>query len=842
MPGDDTVPVEHPLRERIAWYAFAAFVTCLVIFFGMRLDVVSLRAPLSYGGGTSGGKGDFGYAVYGSAPQLPDVMLILPMVKATLERGSHWRNERMGYPGILELYDFPVIDHLHFWCIWLLGQIDWYAFPAFAVLLAAPFLTRVTGRKEAGIGAAFALAIGAYLAIHSLLGEHARIWNYVEVYNAYYLLTYPLTTLTAMYAYRRLGLSLPMSAVGGLLYSVLPYHFLRGESHYFLSAYWLVPLSWLPALDMCRGSLPFFRLEPGGTKRLELLRPASLGQVALAAATASAGAYYAFFACMIYGIAGAYQSFAMRSLKPAVSGVLLAGCVGAFGIANHLPAMLHSREFGRNAVTERLADDAERYGLKFAHLVLPVDGHNFIGFSRTKTMYNALDRPVQTENTCATLGLVGTAGLLVLFVALVDPRRRVWPYGPLAAITAALFLYGTVGGFSAVFNLLVFDQVRCPNRISIYMAFVCLFAALRPLDRFLASRTGRAKRLRYPAIAGLAFLGVADQTPSAWFSDHIVQITHENAARFREDRAFFTRMEERMPPGAKIFCMPYMRFPEEPPLNEMNTYEHARGYLHTSSLVWSYGAMKQREADAWQENVYHGARDQIIRRLAARGFDGIFLDKRGYVVDKAHHAEQMFADLKSGAESNGRVKLPVLQHPDGQQVFLDIRPYCDWLQSQDPVQFELWANEERDWVSLTWIRGSFSPEGYGLQHMHRWMYDSTTAMIVNPSGRVRTFRLSAAFGTEFGGKFAIALDGGAILRVAPDSEETPWRESFAIEQQKSDLDQPKKMLGDAKEYVLKIPPGRHMVKFRCTPPPFFLPNDSRPICYYMIDLKFFEVK
>jgi hypothetical protein len=841
MPGDDTVPAEPSIRERLAWYALAVFATCITIFGGMRLDAVSLRAPLSYGGGTSAGKGDFGYAVYGSAAQLPDVLLIMPMVKATLERGSHWRNERMGYPGILELHDFPVIDHLHFALIWLLGQVDWYAFPAFALLLLAPWLMRITGRRFAGIGAAIALAFATYFSVHALLGEHARIWNYVEVYNGYYLLTYPLTTLTAMYAYRRLGLSLPMAGVGGLLYSVLPYHYLRGESHYFLAAYWMVPLSWLPALDLCRGSLPFFRNEPGGTKHFEPFRPAAGRQVILAACTASAGAYYAFFACMIYGFTGAYQAFATRSVKPFVSGMLLAAWVGVFGIVNHFPAILHSREFGRNAVTERLADDAERYGLKFAHLVLPVDGHNSIWFSRQKSRYNAVDRPVQTENTCATLGFVGTAGLFVLFAALVDPRRRGWPYGPLAVITAALFLYGTVGGFSSVFNLLVFDQVRCPNRISIYMAFVCLFAALLPVDRFLLSRTGRAKHLRYPAIAAIGILGVIDQTPSAWFSNHIVLITHENAARFREDRTFFTRIEERMNPGAKIFCMPYMRFPEEPPLNEMNTYEHARGYLHTGTLVWSYGAMKQREADAWHENVYHGARDQIIRRLVVRGFDGIFMDKRGYVVDKAHHAEQMFADLKAGAESNGRVKLPVIHHPDGRQSFLDIRPYRDWLQAQDPEQFERWAKEEREWVPLTWLRGSFSPEGYGLQNLHRWMYESTTAMIVNPSDRDRTFRFSATFGTDFGGPFEITLDGGAIRRVGPGGEE-PWRDAFTIEQKESDADQPKKRFGESRDYLLKVPPGRHTLTFRCTPPPYFLPIDSRPICYYLADVKFFELK
>src|SRR5262249_46607939 len=155
-------------------------------------------------------------------------------------------NERMGAPGILELHDFPVIDHLHFFLIWLLGQ--W-------------------------------------------------VTNLALLYNLYFLLTFPLTTLTAMIAFRHLRLTLPAAAVGGLLYSFLPYHYQRWENHYFLAAYWLVPLSVLPALAICRGTFPFFDRQPDGTWRRRLLSWRSLGLVVLGVATASSGAYYAFFTC-----------------------------------------------------------------------------------------------------------------------------------------------------------------------------------------------------------------------------------------------------------------------------------------------------------------------------------------------------------------------------------------------------------------------------------------------------------------------------------------------------------------------------------------------------------------
>ena len=77
-----------------------------------------------------------------------------------------------------------------------------------------------------------------------------------------------------------------------------------------------------------------------------------------------------------------------------------------------------------------------------------------------------------------------------------------------------MVLFGLVGGFGAVFNLLVFDQIRAWGRVCVYLAVVCLFAALWPLDRFLVTRTGRAKRLRVPVWAAVFAVGFFDQNPA----------------------------------------------------------------------------------------------------------------------------------------------------------------------------------------------------------------------------------------------------------------------------------------------------------------------------------------
>ncbi|HEV3385096.1 MAG TPA: hypothetical protein VG097_09780, partial [Gemmata sp.] len=404
--------------ERFAWYSGSALLSCVLIFAGLRLDQADLKAPFYY---------DL------------DSLLILPMVKSTVERGfgGHWRTERLGAPGILELHDFPVIDHMHFFLIWLLSKV---------------------------------------------------VPNVIMLYNLYFLLTFPLTTFTAMIAFRHLRLTMPAAAVGGLLYSFLPFHYQRWENHYFLAAYWMVPLSLLPALAICKGELPFFRKLTGDCYQSRLVSWTSLGYAILGLAIASSGAYYAFFTCAFIAFAAVHNFVVSRKYQAVTSAAAIIALIVAFGVVNHLPTLYYQSEYGRNPVTERSPGDADRFGLKITHLILPIEDHNLRLFARYKWYYNSPDRPVENENRSAALGLVGVVGLFGLVVSLLLPYRLGWPYGALAGMTVFGVLLATIGGFGSVFNLFVTAQIRSYNRISVFIAFLCFFATLWAIDRFLVER------------------------------------------------------------------------------------------------------------------------------------------------------------------------------------------------------------------------------------------------------------------------------------------------------------------------------------------------------------------
>ena len=254
MPGPPAPPA-RPLRglcSELAWHLAAVLATTLLLVVGLRLDQAHFDAPFTY---------DY------------DALLILPFVKEVVEGGSHWHTPRLGAPGEQELYDFPVIDHLHLAVVWALGRV-----------FTSP----------------------------------------VVVFNAFYLLTYPLTAATTVAVARRFGLSGPAAVTAGVLYAFQPYHYLRGQTHYFLAAYYVVPLAVMLMLDLCLGRLPFFPAAPAGGRRFSLRDRDTVVAGLVALATSAAGAYYAFFTCALVMAAGLYGAVKSRSAAALASAALAA--------------------------------------------------------------------------------------------------------------------------------------------------------------------------------------------------------------------------------------------------------------------------------------------------------------------------------------------------------------------------------------------------------------------------------------------------------------------------------------------------------------------------------------
>jgi len=727
-----TAPVEPPCRwwHSALGYLTVVAVTVGLLVAGMHLHRADFSSPFAYDS---------------------DALLILPMAKAVVERGSHWRNERLGAPGIQELHDFPVVDHLHFAGIWLIGQFT-------------P--------------------------------------NAVVAFNLYYLLTFPLTAVVTMAVFRRFGISVLLAGAAGLLYAFQPYHYLRGEVHYFLSAYYVLPLAMMVALWTCLGTLPFFPTASDGSRRFRLRDRRGWAAVVIALLTASAGAYYAFFSCAVLAAAGVYGWAAVGTWRAAAAAGLVIAAVAVGGVANHLPTFAYHAKYGDNTrPTTRLTEEAELYGMKLAQLVLPVAGHNWQPLNRLRAEYDSRDaRPCQNENEFSPLGLIGTVGLIGLLVSVFLPGRRPGVLRAVAGLTLFSVLLGTMGGVGSLYAQLVSPQVRCFNRVSIVIAFFALFTVAWVLNRWV----GRRPRVGLAVAVLLIGVGLWDQLNNQWFRPTgYAQAMEATAEKYRTDRAFFEEVEERLAdvPDAEaaVFTFPYVQYPEATPVEGVAAYDHVRGYLHTRRLRWSFGAMAHREWD----NVLRVVSDQPPPRMLARlirlGFRGLLLDRRGLPPARCAAFEEELRRALGGGER--------VCHPDGRLVFYDLRSYAAAvIGSSGREAFDRAAAAERERVSVLWLKGFFCYQPVGKENHGRLARKAAQIVFVNPTDTPRVVRIRFMLATLSDEPTAVTFAGDI------------WSEEFPV-------------VADGRAVVversLTVPPGHHRVNVRARPPAGFYTPDSR---------------
>jgi phosphoglycerol transferase len=470
-------------------------------------------------------------------------------------------------------------------------------------------------------------------------------------FNLYYLLGFPLAAMTCLFALRRFQVSYPSAIAAALLYAFTHYHFFRGEEHLFLASYYVVPLSVMVVLWVYLGRLtwPFQHAspdEPGAPGRF-------WGSLAIALVQASAGVYYAFFACYLLLVAGGGAALRQRSLRSLAPAAALIAVTSFGGLANMAPNLLYRYRHGANPeVAKRDLNDAEIHSLKIGQMLLPAPRHRLAKWAHARQKYDATPLSAGEKQGCA-LGLIGSAGFLFLLGALLRSRGRSGEpqlIDGLAALNVFSLLLAVNGGFGTLIALLVSPQLRGYNRISIYIALFALFAAALGCDRLLAWQAKRG-RTRWPlhlALAAVVALGIVDQSGRGRVPDYAGL-----KARFVNDAEFVARIEAALAPGDMVFQLPYFPFPEHPPVGGVECYDLARPYLHSHGLHWSYAAMKGREVDLWQREVQAKPAGELVSALAAKGFRGIYIDRQGYADRGAELESRLEAllgapPLKSG--------------------------------------------------------------------------------------------------------------------------------------------------------------------------------------------------
>ena len=673
------------------------------------------------------------------------------------------------------------------YCVFMKGVVDggWFLHND---LLGAPFGADL---HDFPVNDTFSLAIVKLL---SLFTE-----DYPLIFNLFFLLNYPLTLIITYLVFRHFQLSPVVSIFGGLLYTFLPYHYTRAIGHIFYSVYYAVPLMTMVLLWVAMGTL----------KVQDLFSLAGLRQnkgkwliclLTCFLISSTGGFYYVFFGLFLLGIVALAVIIRERTWRAALTPGIIAATILLVLTINVLPNLLYYAKFGRIETIVRSPSDAEYGGLKISTLLLPVQYHVIDTFSAVKT--SSLSAPLTTENQDSTLGILGSAGFLFLLgYLLFRPRETLPPkLAPpfpllthLSVLNLAAVLLATIGGFGSLFALLVWAQIRGYNRITVYIAFFSLFALCLLLD-YGAQRYSqqRWQRMSFPILLSVILgLGLVDILGAFHLRNREGVEEH-----FTNDRDFVKAIEAQLLPQAMIFQLPYAPFPESRGAHRMEDYDHVRGYFHSNRLRWSFGAMKGRPADLWQQSIAAQPVSEMLESLAKAGFSGIYVDRFGY-EDQGRKIEAELAQrLGSASLVSRNQRLSFFNLATFRQRLQDRYTAADWRAEQDKVLHP---------PLMLWEKGFYGLET-GQNESWRWSKASATAKLINPSAQPKEMVFAASFAALAAGNLEI--------------QSALWQETVRLSTTPTPYSK-----------TIAVPPGEHLIRFQSDVPRLRVPNDDRELIF-----------
>ena len=490
--------------------------------------------------------------------------------------------------------------------------------------------------------------------------------------NAFFLLGFPMVSGAAYAVLRGFGISRPVALVGGVVYCALPYHFLRSEGHLYLGNYFMVPGACWLILRTLLGEPLLMRREEGGGRVRRWLTPVTVGTVLAVIAVGGATLYYVVFTVLIVGSAALVRAVAAGSPKKALPGLAVAAALGVLLIVDISPALIYQHQHGPNpAAATRQAFESEIYSGSLIQTVLPVPGHRVDALARLQQRFQA------TTLTHGEVGMqIGLLLSLSLFGLLITLLARAVSARPSMTLRARLagaaavglliaFLFDTFGGLGSLMATLISPQIRAWNRLTPFIAFFALVGLVLALEvgmGWLRARAGARDRRAggtVPVLVALLVGVVAlwDQTSPVFVPDY-----KANAASWRSDTRFVSTMEHTLPENAMVLQLPLHPFPEVVGDGFMQDYDLLKGYIHSTDLRWSYGAMKGRPED-WTTPALSKPLPGVVRGAVAAGFVGVYVDRHGY-FDYGKAIEEQLEKVLG-------VSAPTLVSEDGRLSYFD---------------------------------------------------------------------------------------------------------------------------------------------------------------------------
>jgi phosphoglycerol transferase len=372
-----------------------------------------------------------------------DTLFYLFVVKITATTGWFFQNDLVGFPhldGSFYLHDFPIhADAFNFVIIRF-----------FAYFSKDPFLLT----------------------------------------NCFFLFTFALISFTSFVALRAFKIGVFTAVLISVIYTFLPYHFLRGVWHLFLSNYAAIPLVVMVSLWICEGKISFLNYNK---KQQIALAPNRLFFISILIAifTAANGVYYAFYACIIFIFAWFLYSLKRGEFLNREIFTTATLCLAILGtlILLYLPSFLFWFEHGfNNEVGNRDRSSSEFYGLRIIDLLMPTANH-YLGYLQNLRTIVDEALAIESERRSASLGILISAGFIFLILWLIAKtqsgensflQKTVKKFSlkkdeenlisNLASLNLLSVLFACVGGLVMIFAM-SFPLIRSHARFCVFIAF-----------------------------------------------------------------------------------------------------------------------------------------------------------------------------------------------------------------------------------------------------------------------------------------------------------------------------------------------------------------------------------
>ena len=402
------------------------------------------------------------------------------------------------------------------------------------------------------------------------------------------------------------------SFVGALAFGLAPYIFATSPHHITIASVWHVPLF-----------LPVWRWVSTG-EGIALWSRRFWISVAIAFLAGTQNVYYTNIFCQLTVVGGLVVFFRTRSVTSLLASLgIIAAAALAFGLMN-LDTWTYQLVHGPNTgAVVREYKWLEIYGLKIVDLIIPPITHHSDLLARFAFQHRS-GAPLQDEGSY--LGIVGILSLgLLIFTTVAAFVRKHYSQIPLEAWQVFwIVVVFTTGGLNAIVGALGFTMFRTGCRYSVVILAIALLFAARRLA-LLPLRSGLASLLATLATV-LVFWDQVPRPPDARETEAI-------DFQIESDREIVEKMEAALPPGAMVFQIPIMEFPESPAPG-LSPYDHLRPYLFSNCLRYSFGSMKGREDTRWQKDLVNLSLEDAVAKLRGLGFRAILVNRNGF-PDKA---------------------------------------------------------------------------------------------------------------------------------------------------------------------------------------------------------------